>query len=96
MESSVAFEVSLTQDVDLFNFIHIFTRACGISSLAWCQGGRINPRRGSKMSSYSSETPPCIPCVFAMMKQLYYLYRICKLAVPIGKMPLYKMYANHK
>lgn len=24
MESSVAFEVSLTQDVDLFNFIHIF------------------------------------------------------------------------
>lgn len=38
MESSAAFEVSLTQDVDLFNFIHI---SC-VESVLWL-GVRLNP-----------------------------------------------------
>lgn len=94
MERSMVFEVSLTQDDDLFTFIHILFICEIYNWVFWLnvsgrQGGKTQTKGPLPKWAAINESPPCIPYVFAMKNSSYYLYTaLCKLAVScvlIGK-----------
>lgn len=105
MESSVAFEVILTQDDVLINFIHILWSYEIYNSALWLDiSGREEGLTQNKgpvpiWAAINETSPMHSLCICNEKHLMYYLYCICKLAVScalIGKTPLYKMYANHK
>lgn len=99
-ESSVVFEISLTQDDDLFNFIHILclynTQFSPLAGCQW-QGGRLKLKTRVHYQYEQLYVKLPLPmhslCICNEKQFMYYLYCICKLAVScalIGLMPLYK------